>query len=364
MKNLLLIAICCLGMLTAGFAQTTTASSNEITAEDVERYIDSKLDIKYRETTIKALDLTKEEIIAFDPVFAKYMDKKEALTEKKFALIDDFREEMEEDDSKKNQDEDRADFLEDYWEVEIAEMELRKDYFDILEDKIPVEKAAKFFLWEEMVEGRMKRNAILGMIPTIVQIERLPVYIEKVKTRDRSYQNVNWSVENTNHKAMCEAIDSYSVWVKNSNGRVDLSHDYTHDGLQQLVYTLTAVNAVATEKPDSFDIKKQEILSIAAKLKVDETATNHADMTRKAFINVAGLMDEMMTEDKKPVSQSKSDLMVLATKINPDVLMTEQAPHIYNFFEMANKELMSLKKNKDEMSSDYNQMKTEERGDK
>lgn len=57
---------------------------------DYERYFDAKLKMDYRNSTIKALDLTREEFIAFDLIFNIHMEKKQKLVEEGIELIEDF----------------------------------------------------------------------------------------------------------------------------------------------------------------------------------------------------------------------------------------------------------------------------------
>ena len=87
MKKYLMLTLCCLGMLVSVSAQNETASNNKVSDEDIQRYVDAKLEIKYREATIEALELTKDEILAFDPIFKKYLDAKERMTEKKIRKL-------------------------------------------------------------------------------------------------------------------------------------------------------------------------------------------------------------------------------------------------------------------------------------
>lgn len=152
------------------FAQLPTANS-EATMEDYERYIDQRLEMNFRLNAMKSIELTPEEINAFNPVFDNYIAAKDRLSEKKFNILEEYAEEMEEEDDADDQAEETSDFIEDYWEAEIAEMELKKDYYDILENKIPYQKAIDFFLYEETVENGMKYDILSSKMPTIIKIE-------------------------------------------------------------------------------------------------------------------------------------------------------------------------------------------------
>ncbi len=364
-----MLTLCCLGMLVSVSAQNETASNNKVSDEDIQRYVDAKLEIKYREATIEALELTKDEILAFDPIFKKYLDAKERMTEKKMRLLEDFREEMKEDDSVKNQNEDRADFIEDYWEVKIAESELRKDYFDILEDKIPVDKAAKFFLWEEMVEGQIRRNILAEVMPTFTKIEMIPTKPSKPKAQEMdkdSSTDVDVKVKMKDKKEVVKeepkevftdkgidqkmmtanfAINDFNIWVASSNrGSVDISHDYTTAGLKQLVKTLTAIDETTKYDIPNLEAEKENIISTADYLQKDPMSTDHADKTKVAFTTIATLINNMTVNGV--AANKQNNLMVITERIDPNQLMTKQADHVYDFFSGVNDILLALKDKK------------------
>jgi len=170
MKKLLTVTLMLLCAINFVFAQLPTANS-EATMEDYERYIDQRLEMNFRLNAMKSIELTPEEINAFNPVFDNYIAAKDRLSEKKFNILEEYAEEMEEEDDADDQAEETSDFIEDYWEAEIAEMELKKDYYDILENKIPYQKAIDFFLYEETVENGMKYDILSSKMPTIIKIE-------------------------------------------------------------------------------------------------------------------------------------------------------------------------------------------------
>ena len=151
---------------------TEKGQSRSITTQDYQRYIDNLFQVDYRNAVTKAAALTPAEIKTFDDIFFTYESEREKLQMKRADLIKAYREEMMEDDSEANQDEDRADFIEDYWENIIAGMELKKEYFDDLADKIPSQKAAAFFMLDDAVDLRLMNNSLASVLPTVTQVDR------------------------------------------------------------------------------------------------------------------------------------------------------------------------------------------------
>lgn len=171
MKKLLTVTLLLLCALNLTFAQIAPTDP-DATIEDYERYIDKRLEMNFRLSAMDAINLTPEEINAFNPVFDNYIEAKDRLSEKKFAILEDYTEEMEDEEDADDQAEETSDMIEDYWEAEIAEMELKKDYYDILENKIPFQKAIDFFLYEETVENDMKYDILMPIMPSVAKIEK------------------------------------------------------------------------------------------------------------------------------------------------------------------------------------------------
>ncbi|MFK7933225.1 MAG: hypothetical protein AB8G22_06920 [Saprospiraceae bacterium] len=315
--------------------------SADVSREDYRRYVDSKLEMDLRNAALKSLDFTTEEIIAFDPVYFAYMTKKEDLLEEKVSLLEDFRAEMKEDDGPENQAEDRADFIEDYREVEIAISELKKDNFDILEDKVGVRKALEFFLWEDAVQNRVVLNTFAFMFPVTekVTIKSASRATDREMAEDMERKSSMKTATKTKSTVASLSTDTkkmiktFDAWVRTNRGQVDLSHEYTSDGLITMVNTLEAMkNDLAVDVPN-FTMKKQMIVRKAKDITENWKATNHADHTKDAFIAVAEIMNSMGAD---------YDLKNIAMRMSDKVLMTEQAETIYSFFDAANEQLMQL----------------------
>lgn len=327
-----------------------TANGLEKNSKDYRRYIESKIKLDFRNESIKVLDLNKEEIIAFDPIFRNYMIEREMLLEQKMNLLDDIREELKEDDSPKNEEEDIADFIEDYWEVEIDEMQLRKNYFDILEDKIPANKAIKFFLWEDAVQNRVKRNVLESMMPSMIILKKLPnKHAALDKKTKKSLGETRGQVPTTIildtvaievfvfSDSTIEYVEKFNQWVRKNRGDVDLSHDYTSTGLKALLDAMEALKSDLAVEINDFDRHREVILDVSNEITIDPMKTNHADKTRKAFMKSALILEEMNPN-------SLGELNAIANDLDPDKLMTHQAATIYKFFDEASEELREITK--------------------
>lgn len=338
MKKYLMIVLCfCISFSTAIAQESMTIEDSDgemVSMEDFERYVNSALEMDYRNTTIEALELTEEETIAFDPIFSSYMDKKKNLMQKRARMLKDFQEEMDPDDSAKNLKEDKADFIEDYWELTIDEMELRKDYFDKLEDKIALNKAIQFFVWEQMAESRMNQEMMVQLVPVLIRSNEMPDFMKydysigsKGSSKDRS------------DRAM-KSVKEFDKWVsKKNSGKVDLSHEYTYNGIKHLLNAVQSVSYTDNWNKNSVQSEKSRIMNMAAKLKENRYSDEHADLALKAFTAISDLMNGM----EGPTNKMMINLDKSAKAIDPDVLLTKQAQKVYTFFEEANRKLQSMK---------------------
>ena len=336
MKNLFLTMLLCIGAFTIAFSQN---SPNQPTQEDYERMIRVAENIEFREYVIETLGLTSNQIEAFDPLYREYMRSKNELAKKRFSLLDEYVDEMKEDDSVANEEDDTGDFIENYWEVEIAEMELKKDYFDRMEDKIGVDNAFGFFMLEDNAENTVQKR--------IIERRYIPVYIE-VEKKSPSTGSTNKTPDEK--KIMKQPIDpqykadidAFSNWVKSGKGKVDLDHQYTHDGLNSLVAAITALSSACPAKVD-FTNQKKQILHKADKLQENRYSDKHADYAREAFIMAADMLKTVQQKgDFSAAAYAVAEVHDAARKINPDKLMTPQAEHIYAFFQKSQLAINSM----------------------
>jgi hypothetical protein len=239
------------------------------------------------------------------------MAAKADILDQRANLVAEHREEMKEDNSPKSENNEIADFIENYWETEIAATELKKDYFDKLEDEIPYQKAMAFFSLEDAIRTRLQRMQMINVLPMSYTV------VEPINT---------YYVE----------LDDYNQWALNINGKVSLDHTYTHDGLTKLTKAVDAMASAEGIYVANWKEKKQKVMTWADKLTKNWKSGDHADMTRKAFMSLneafkAITDDERFTGTKQWVNK----LDATARKIDPAVLMTNQADHVVTYFDQA-----------------------------
>ena len=149
---------------------------------DYERMMEKRLEVNFRNYAIKSLSLSETEINAFDDIYFEYMNDKDDIIDSKYSLLDDYAASA--DAKNKVAGETTADFIENYWETEIDEMQIEKDYFDLLEDEIGVTKATNFFLLEDAVQNRMKNRIYANNMPVLIEIERFSVFDDSEKSKN------------------------------------------------------------------------------------------------------------------------------------------------------------------------------------
>jgi len=284
----------------------------EANAEDFDKITDSKIYVNSRGQAISVLGLDEEQTKDFTPIFLDYTRSKDALAERRTNLVREYREEMAEDDTAKDEENETADFIENYWEIDIAYMEMKKDFFDRLEDVITARKALDFFAMEDMFNARANRAVVMEMLPTYEIL--VPVSI--------SYQN---------------ELDDYHNWNRvNIDGKVGVDHNFTYDGLNQLLTAAEKMVMTENVNVNNFSARKDAILMKAEKLKKDWTSLNHADHARAAFIETSALLTEIANDTKFNSNSTKfGELDTVARNINPDTKLTDQADTIYQFFNTA-----------------------------
>ncbi len=349
----------CVAFMASVSAQTTTMSdknrkdgdkmeastvSNEVDSkqamEDIERYLSSALEMEYRNSTIKSLGLTSEEIEEFDPIFRDYVDAKKDMIRKKMRMFQDFREEMDEDDSPENIEEDKADFIEDYMEFRADEIEMRKNYFDRLEDKIAVDKALQFIMMEEAEESKTQREVMIRMVPVLINVNEMPSFMQEDYRTSSSYNYDSkngqaYTVSNVDAVGQAKsAIKEFNSWVMKRDGKMSLSHDYTYNGIEALVGVIESIDNTMNNDIDVVS-KKKDIMDVAGKLKIKKYGDEHADAAKKVFTHIAKLMNNV-------TGSNDMSLMNIAEKIDKDVLLLDQSAHVYNFFETANNQLKNI----------------------
>jgi len=301
-----------LSLLLCSASGLNAQDDKEATAKDYERMIETTFKVEFRELVIETLELDEATIEEFTPLYLNYMESKAELIDERNQLIEEHKGEMSENQSKAQVDDETADFVENYWEIDIDEMQLKKDYFDQFEDIMTYRQAMQFFELEEGFRSRIARAQLIEYVPVLVELE--PVYLSyEVEKGDFN----NWKTIN---------ID----------GEVSLDHNFTHDGLTKLLnYASAMVESEGITVPN-FQEKKDKILSIADELRTSWTTGDHADMVRKAFNMTASLLGEIREDAGLDVSEEMvQQLEKAAKRINPAELMTAQEEAVYAFFDRA-----------------------------
>ncbi|MEZ4933824.1 MAG: hypothetical protein R2788_17095 [Saprospiraceae bacterium] len=338
MKNLFLILFFSIVAFSTTNAQN---SKTQPTPEDYERLIRATENMEFREYAIKSLKLTSQQIEDFDPLYRSYMREKSSLAQRKFDLLDEYVEEMAEDDSAKNEENDTENYIEKFWKVEIAEMELKKDYFDKMADKISVDNAFGFFMLEQNAQNEVQKQ--------IIERRYIPIYIE-VEKPNTSTGSINKNMPDEKDimkqpidKKYKAAIEAFSNWVESGSGKVGLDHQYTHDGLYSLVGATSALSEASQVNYKGLAQKKEQILNLADKLQENKYSDKHADYAREAFTMAASMLKTVQQKsDFSASNYAVSQVEVAAKKIDPDKLMTPQAEHIYGFFQKAQMAINSM----------------------
>lgn len=359
MKRLILV-------LTMIFAVTfaATAQNEMTTTEKYDQYFEAKAEMDFRNYILEALDLNSDEIKAIDPLLRDYLNARVDLSENKINLVEDYQEEMKEDDRLADEREETSDFIENYWEASIAEIELKKNYFDRFEDVIAYEKALAFFMLEDEVQYQILKKSLIQVQPWIIKFD---TYFNDYNNRNNNESmgynsndsdSKNWSNEkskdamtkkkwsnsakdkntysyNKNNKEGSAAYNTFTSWVEDTNNRVGVKHKYTSNGLKALSNVFTQMNNDGFFVNNSMLNNKIERLNtIATKLQEDWKSTMHADWTREAFMITAELFEAAQSNKNfSSTSNAVNTLSVAARDIDAKTLMTDQASDIYDFFE-------------------------------
>ena len=131
-------------------------------------------------------------------------------------------------------------------------------------------------------------------------------------------------------------LDDYNQWALNINGNVSLDHTYTNEGLTKLTKAVDAMASAEGIYVPDWKEKKEKLMKWSDKLTNNWRSTEHADMTRKAFMSLNEAF-KSITDAPRFTGTKKwvNELDATARMIDPAVLMTEQADHVVNYFDQA-----------------------------
>lgn len=281
--------------------------TDKITEADIERYLDARMELDVQNTVLNALRLNKEQITDLQPIYLNYQTDLEKLDTRRKKLIMEYVEEMKEDDTAKDEENETADFVENFWEVDIDALKLKKDYFDRIEDITGTAKALDFFSLNEMYAARINR----------IRMQAVPD-LKMMVTPMVTYQY---------------ELDDYRNWNRiNIDGKVDVSHEFTANGLTKLWNTAQSIASAEGISVPDFMMKKEKVMMLAGKMQENWTSLKHADQAREAFTMTAEALNDLTA--KAGITTSKQ-LMVTARMIDPAKKLTDQSQTIYSFFNQA-----------------------------
>ncbi len=357
-------------LLLAIYVVTTgmTFGQHELATEkEYDRFVRERLQMDFRNFVLNNLNLNKDQIVSFDPLLDEYMDQKVRIAQQKLTLLENYSQEVKKFNQSKNQKKKTIDFIKAYWETEIAEMRLKKNYFDRFEDKIPYQKALEFFFLEDEVQYKMVEPWFAEVAPILKKFEKLSgetVSGNKMRTKEEQSptayeQNDTKIIAKTKRKAYNQPADSmearyaedavndYAEWLKISDAEVSVDHQYTHDGLNKLATAMVALHEaeeIAINKSDLKQLKKVRLRG--DRLKKEPESQVHAEIARNAFILISRILesaqtDERFTETKEAVASVAS----AARMIEVDRPLIEQSATVYTFFDLAEKAINQLRTN-------------------
>lgn len=306
MLNLKKLSMLILALATFGLLPLyTQAQETDVSPQEFERLIENAFKVDFRTYVIEQLGLNEDEITRFTPIYLAYMDERADLADERQQLMEEYANEMRESNNN-NEKEETADFIENYWEVNINEMELRKDYFDRMEDAISYKDAMAFFLLEEDLSRSLNRVQMQRLVPAVTIID-LP------------------------ENGMSDNNSSYIDF--NIDGKVALDHHFTHQGLTQLVSAADAIARAKNINIPQWEQQKQQILHAADQITQHWRSTDHADKTREAFLMTANVFQTLQQRGNfTALSYEASQLADAARRIDPSVNMTQQSEKVRDYF--------------------------------
>ena len=347
----------------------TAQEDHKYVSGDFEAWVDHEFQFDFRKMVDDVLQLEDEQMREFNMIYLDYLKDQVALAKRQHNLLDEYQEEMKEDDTKKDEDRETADFIEDYWEVSIDQSDLRKEYFDRLEDAIGWEKAFNFFLLENDVRSRLHSVRVYKIFPEIDVFykgngygatDRTSSQMETssmTDTTDASMSNrksKTWKYNKSDQKAYSntdgkmvegdnatkgvnvQGVDAYNAWYE-EKGSMSLDHDYTYTGINRLVAAIEDVENryEKVRDTDSFADFEEEVTALADKLTVKPLSDQHADAARKAFQLISNRIVEMERACGEEDLSNSDAVVATADDINADELFLDQNEDVKRFFKVA-----------------------------
>lgn len=333
-----------------------------VSQKDYQRYIDKRLEMDFRLASIDAMELTSAEINRFNPIFDRYILEKETLTEKKFTRLDAYKKELIIEDNKAERAEESADYIEDYWGIEIAEMKLKENYYEIMEHSIPYNKAIQFFLFEEVLENQIMYDILVINMPTLILLHKNKKEAgtnrqDAAVTQNLAKADINnisssikdkmtsTSPSTINTPALPKApeLTKLDSWLSSNKGQMALAHNYTSSGLKATANAIAATAQATNTNIPNWDSKKAKIENVANTIIRDPYSTMHADEVGEAFVIIGEAIQTLNeTNDYTYANGQVSLANHWASVINSDILLLKQSNKVYGFFGAANQALQEI----------------------
>jgi len=359
MKRLIVVLVAVFMTTVLGYTQSS-GDDSDVTQEDYERYYEQKMKIDFRNYVLEELDLTSEQIVNIDPLLRDYLNERTRLAEERLDLINEYEEEMKEKEGSAEQAEESSDFIEDYWEASIDEMELKEQYFDQFEDEIPYQKALEFFFLEDDMQYRIARPYLIKISPSMSSNDS---HFSDKWSSDKERQNRKMSDANNRRKNSWDKQNHYSdtkqagnqdsddysfaftSWFDATDETVSLDHDYTREGLNNIAEDFNKLASFNLMDKNQAESVSSELKAMGKKIQKDWTSDMHADWVRNAFTMVANQMDGLDLDQfdiSDDVSMMISGLESSAKNISKEALLTNQANSVNSFFKELNKIMTEL----------------------
>lgn len=140
------------------------------------------------------------------------------------------------------------------------------------------------------------------------------------------------------------AVSDYLEFVDVPTAQsMNVSHDYTAGGLQQLAAALREVaNGSSSVATVALQPRIDEIQERADALQRNENSFEHALQVREAFAVAAGLIGQMTAGDESVDVNNLSTLQNAATAIDPEEPLLNQASQIEQFFAQAGEAIRDM----------------------
>ena len=307
-KNLLPLLLL---LLSVGLVAQQPIQSQKQLAQSRQSSFNQDMQTTVKEVVKQRLYLEDDEASAFTGLYNRYVQDYIEIQQKQDKLIEELAEEFSEDDNVKDKQGDLADFIENYWESQIAIEELKKDYFDKMEDVVGPMRALEFFRIQKMYESRQARGSMMR-VPVMVTLT--PVQL--------SYQS---------------SVDDYTNWKQiNIDGKVGLDHNFTYNGLEKLLTTAEDIATTEGIRVKNFSSRKAQIMQLAQDMKTNWKDTSHANSAKKAFTMTSELLRDLNNAAGFGTANANlNQLMQHAQSLNTNTLYTEQSDTVYAFFNSA-----------------------------